>query len=265
MNPKPVSRKLPPVPNAFPSSSTHSSTIASAPKKSNPAPAPAPHPSVSRPIIKLKVSSQSKATGPSQQELKSRKRAKLTDSPSSLVLDAPTGPPPPYVDDGSHDILQEVLAIEREKEQRQRAQLEKERSATIATGKRKKGDIDEDEILQLATPAKKERSPPSSSAGKPQTIPPSTNSRLTVPPIKVKKEKPVEPLRSAAPVPSLKGKEKEVLPPDNHIKQSKQRKSAQGTPINEKKCKDLLKTLLRVPESLIFRQPVDPIRDGCPT
>jgi transcription initiation factor TFIID subunit 2 len=173
------------------------------------------------------------------------------------------------VDDGSHDILQEVLAIEREKERRQRTQLEKERSTTIVTGQRKKGGIDEDEILQLATPAKKERSsPPDSSAGKLQTIPPSTNSRPTVPPIKVKKEKPVELLRSAgnhSPVPSLKGKEKEVSPPDNHAKQSKQRKAAPGTPINEKKCKDLLKTLLRVPESLIFRQPVDPIRDGCPT
>jgi len=86
-----------------------------------------------------------------------QKKPKLTDSPSSLVRDAPPGPPPPYVDDGSRDILQEVLAIKREKEQRQRAQLEKERSTAVAiTGKRKKDDlIDKEEILRLATPAKK--------------------------------------------------------------------------------------------------------------
>lgn len=267
VNPKPDPRKLPPVPKAFPSLSTDSSTIIYGQKKTDPTPA-APRPSVSRPTIKLKVASQDKASEPSQQEAKSRKKAKLAVSPSSLVLDAPTGPPPPYVDDGSHDILQEVLAIEREKEQRQRAQLEKDRSSTVVAGKRKQGDIDEDEILQLATPSKKERPSSDSSAGKPQTIPLSTNSRPSIPPVKMKKEKLAESSRSAgnhSPVPSLKGKEKEVIPPDNLAKQSKQRKTMQGTPLNEKKCKELLKTLLRVPESLIFRQPVDPIRDGCPT
>jgi len=200
---------------------------------------------------------------------KTQKKPKLTDSPSSLVLDAPPGPPPPYVDDGSHDILQEVLAIEREKEQRQRAQLEKERSTAVAiTGKRKKDNvIDEEEILRLATPAKKERpSPPGPSAVRPKAHLQS-NSRPSALPNKVKKEKTAQLSRastSRSPVPSVKGKEKEVML-DNESTQGKPRKQAHGTPINEKKCKDLLKTLLKVPESVIFKEPVDPVRDGCPT
>ena len=200
---------------------------------------------------------------------KTQKKPKLTDSPSSLVLDAPPGPPPPYVDDGSHDILQEVLAIEREKEQRQRAQLEKERSTAVAiTGKRKKDDvIDEEEILRLATPAKKERpSPPGPSAVRPKAHL-QANSRPSALPNKVKKEKTAQLSRastSRSPVPSVKGKEKEVML-DNESTQGKPRKQVHGTPINEKKCKDLLKTLLKVPESVIFKEPVDPVRDGCPT
>jgi len=246
--------------------SSTSSTIVYKPRKLEPPTAPSllPQPTPARAVIKLKVGSQNKAGSSSQSSAKSKK-SKATEPPSSLLLNTPSGPPPPYVDDGSHDILQEVLAIEREKELRQRAQLDKERSViNTVTGKRKKDTIvDEDEILQLATPAKKERAtPPGASASKPQAVSSIPNSR---PSTKIKKERLSETLRSSnnhSPAPSAKGKEKEII---SENAQSDMPRKAAGVPINEKKCKDLLKTLLKLPESLIFRQPVDPQRDGCPT
>jgi transcription initiation factor TFIID subunit 2 len=39
----------------------------------------------------------------------------------------------------------------------------------------------------------------------------------------------------------------------------------QATPVNEKKVKEVLKTLTKVPEAAIFLRPVDPVLDGCPT
>lgn len=231
-------------------------------------PLPQPEPGPARPIIKLKVGSQNnnKVAGSSSQPSTKSKKSKGTESPSSLLLNAPSGPPPPYVDDGSHDILQEVLAIEREKELRQRAHLDKERSVVnTVTGKRKKGTIvDEDEILRLATPAKKERAtPPGASTSKPQAI---SSIPISRPSAKIKKVKPSESSRSSnnhSPAPSAKGKEKEVLISGNASDNA--RKVAPRVPINEKKCKDLLKNLIKLPESLIFRQAVDPLRDGCPT
>ena len=250
-----------------------SSTVHHKPRKLEPSftppPLPQPEPGPARTILKLKVGSQNNkvAGSSSQPSTKSKKSSKSTESPSSLLLNAPSGPPPPYVDDGSHDILQEVLAIEREKELRQRAHLDKERSVVnTVTGKRKKDTIvDEDEILRLATPAKKERAtPPGASTSKPQAISSIPNSR---PSTKIKKAKPSESSRSSnnhSPAPSAKGKEKEVLISEN-AQSDNARKAAPGAPINEKKCKDLLKNLIKLPESLIFRQAVDPLRDGCPT
>jgi transcription initiation factor TFIID subunit 2 len=89
----------------------------------------------------------------------------------------------------------------------------------------------------------------------------------------VKKEKPSE-LRHPAstnevvPKPSIKGKEKEIQSqasvPTVHSK-AKKLPAIQATPINEKKCKELLKALLKIPEAGLFSRPVDPIKDGCPT
>jgi transcription initiation factor TFIID subunit 2 len=266
---RPVARRVfstPPPKPASPSSTPSSTVYVKSRKLNTPSATSAlPQPIPARAIIKLKVGSQNKvAESSSQNSVKSKKPKNVVDSVSGLLLDAPSGPPPPYVDDGSHDILQEVLAIEREKELRQRAQLDKERSVpNTVIGKRKKDkDVDEDEILRLATPAKKDRAtPPSASTSKPQAV--SLNPRRR-PTAKVKKEKPSESSRSSnvhSPAPSAKGKEKEIAIPDN----AKTRKAVPGMPINEKKCKDLLKALIKVPESLIFRQPVDPLRDGCPT
>ncbi|KAF9531853.1 hypothetical protein CPB83DRAFT_785561 [Crepidotus variabilis] len=273
--PKAFPRILPPIPKAFPVTTPPIPSPGSSKKiDQTPAPTPVPPP---RPTIKLKVGSQSKPlpTETTSATSKPKKpKVKPTASPPS-ALETPSGPPPPYVDDGSHDILQEVLAIEREKnEQRQRVHSDKGRTGvTQHSGKRKKDDdIDEDEILQLATPAKKERpSPPGPATQKPPNTVPAPGVRTILPAIKVKKDKISESSRSSAnnsPAPSTKGKEKEISPSRQappQPSQPKPRKPVHATPINERKCKEVLKTLLKLPESVIFRQPVDPINDGCPT
>jgi transcription initiation factor TFIID subunit 2 len=221
--------------------------------------------SSSRPTIKLKVGAQSKAQDePSSKPAK--RKTKISEPPSSHTPDAP---PPPYVDDGSHDILQEVLAIEREKnQQRQRSISDKEKAVPSAIpSKRKKiDDVDDDDILELVAPVKKERpSPPE----------PSSSSSISIrkpafsPSVKIKKDKvsdvPRPPTTSVSSGTSLKGKEKEVAPKPPAAGSSKPRKPVQYTPINEKKCRDLLKVLGRVPEAYLFARPVDPVLDGCPT
>lgn len=282
---KPQPRTLPPVPKSFPSRPVP----ASAPEKGKASSVPdsVPVASTSRPIIKLKVGSQSKPVEtPSESVPKVRvKKPKPLESSTSVtpVIDAP---PPPYVDDGSHDILQEVLAIEREKdEQRHRLVVEKDKDKPTvngASGKRKKPDIvDEDDILALTKPAKKERpspSGPSSTSSKAEAqgpVPPSTKAASGMQRPKKEKVEASRPPKAESPRISLKGKEKEVAPPTQALPpsttptpvQTKTKKPpvVQATPLNDKKCKDLLRALAKVPEAAIFMHPVDPIRDGCPT
>jgi len=216
---------------------------------------------------------------------------------------SPDAPPPPYVDDGSHDILQEVLAIEREKsEKRIRSEkVVKDKERPVANGtsnKRKKDDsggISEDDILALATPSKKERptppapGPSTSISIKPRmVIPATTKSTPTPEPSKSSRNSESAPPRKPStsrdiPKISLKGKEKEKessappVPPtkahrDSSAKPSRdsslkphREESQSAIPINEKKCRELMKTLQRLPEAAIFARPVDPELDGCPT
>lgn len=222
--------------------------------------------SSSRPTIKLRVGAQSKAQDtPSEPSKPSKRKTKIPESPSSHTPDAP---PPPYVDDGSHDILQEVLAIEREKnQQRQRSLGEKEKIApSTIPGKRKKiDDVDDDDILELVAPVKKERPSPPEPASSSISI----KKPVFLPSIKIKKDKVLEasrpPTSSVSPGTSLKGKEKEVVSTPPAAGSNKPRKPEQYTPINEKKCRDLLKVLGKVPEAYLFARPVDPVLDGCPT
>ncbi len=190
---------------------------------------PAPTPSASRPVIKLKVNAQSTATSSQSEAAGSipapkakNRKSRTADAPFLDAIVASLEPPPPYIDDGSHDILQEVIAIEREKKQRSMATKDREKpSANGATGKRKKSDstFDEDDILALATPSKKERvSPPG----------PTPTS-----------------------IPNQSSKSKKL--------------SVSVTPVNEKKCRDLLKIIQKIPDTAIFLRPVDPVLDGCPT
>jgi transcription initiation factor TFIID subunit 2 len=226
--------------------------------------------SSSRPTIKLKVGTQSKVPDtPSEPSPKpSKRKTKLAESPSSHTPDAP---PPPYVDDGSHDILQEVLAIEREKDQqRQKSMTEKEKvvPSSIPSKRKKVDNVDDDDILELVAPVKKER--PSPPGPEPSSSSSSSSISIKKPtlPIKIKKDKAVEvprPITSVSPGSSLKGKEREVVSMPPAAVSNKPRKPVQYTPINEKKCKDLLKVLSKVPESYLFLRPVDPVLDGCPT
>jgi transcription initiation factor TFIID subunit 2 len=237
---RPPPKVLPPVPQAFP----------------DPPPSE-PTPSTSRQTIKFKAPQPKEAT-PKLVPKPSRRKPKVELPPPDLPTDPP---PPPYEDDGSHDILQEVLALEREKDEKVR-----HRSSVTTNGKRKKVDISteeedeaEDDLLALATPAKKGRpSPPEASSS-------------AVPKIVLKSKPPADPPESRAatvdvPRISVKGKEKEVpVAGGSSAHRSKKSPVAQAVPVDEKKCKQLLTTLMKLPESGIFLRPVDPELDGCPT
>lgn len=245
------------------------------PQRNEPTPSVA---STSRPMIKLKVGSQSKVLAePIERASENTKPPKRKSKPSELptVLDAP---PPPYVDDGSHDILQEVLAIEREKnEQRHRGSDRERAESATSSGKRRKLDVEED-ILALAVPLKKERPTPPGPSNNVKThkSSPVSTPKPSEPPAKPKKDRLVDSSRSSMSIdqplpPSLKGKEREISKPSPastpvpSAPQNKPRKPTQATPINVKKCKELMKVLYKLPESGIFLRPVDVVLDGCPT
>ncbi|KAI0718881.1 hypothetical protein C8T65DRAFT_569811 [Cerioporus squamosus] len=256
----------------------------------------APSPSTSKPVPKPKG--------------RKPKEPKLSEVPPPAPIAAPAPPPPvDEIDDGSADLLAEVIAIEeqskkdkghdrrhqsqsstpghREKEREKPpapppADKGKERQAPkLIIGKRKKEADPEDEILALATPAKKERS--TGPTPGPSTVPPAVPSRaatprhtespvparngVTIPKPKDRPSKPSPPVsehKSAPPRISIKGKEKEPSRPATPNGKPK-KALAQPTPLNEKKCREILRTLSKIPECHIFAKPVDPILDGCPT
>ena len=188
-------------------------------------------------------------------------------------------PPPPYIDDGSHDLLQEVIAME---ELEREDGSKKASSSKHTNGKRKFIDMDldaDDELLSLALDDDKrpEKSPirhvePEKTEPIPAPTPP--------PPVKIlqlsQKAKKSAESSSTPPRPatvSSKGKEKEIAPPVAAPIPPKPTKKASTpaqappapTPINEKKCRDILKNLTKMPQAGIFSRPVDPLHDGCPT
>ena len=238
---------------------------------------------------------------------KKPKEPKLSEVPPPVPAPAPTPalPPPAFddMDDGSRELLEEVIAIEREQKKgkgherrpppppREKERpppppadkgKDKERSIPkLVIGKRKKEDVDttEDEILALATPAKKER-PTAHSAGPSSvsTPPASTPKRVESPTparngiashkTKERLPKPSPPVteHTATPPRALtKGKEKEVSRPATPANGKPKRAPAQTTPLNDKKCRDTLRLLMKQPEAFIFNQPVNPEADGCPT
>jgi len=168
-----------------------------------------------------------------------------------------------------------VIAIEKEKEKLVASKKQRQLTAgtePVAAGKRKKNLLDEleedDEILALASPSKKpSRSPQPSSTEKEvrATSPgklPGSSIKIKRPSISVPEPvvnpgvKPPAESRQ----PSTKGKEKETASPA-----PTRPSSASETPINKVKAREVLKTLLKLPEAAIFSRPVDPIQDGCPT
>lgn len=156
-------------------------------------------------------------------------------------------PPPPYIDDGSHDLLQEVLAVERQQKQRVAPESKRtvlDSSSKGSSSKRKAVEVepedDEDAELLSLTTSKRHR--PASPEPSPRFQP----ARVIVP----------GPSQRHTSIPSTKGKERAHTPSTS---------GRSTTPINEKKCKDLLRTLQNDPSSAIFRVPVHAINDGCPT
>ncbi|TFY68605.1 hypothetical protein EVJ58_g911 [Rhodofomes roseus] len=261
-----------------------------APSDSRPAESPASAtPAASRPSIKLKVGGATLSETPSKPATKAKGKKAQPREPAP-----PPRPPTPVIDDGSADLLEEVIAIERQKDQgrKQRTthstEKEKEKHAPkLVIGKRKKPfeDQTEDEILALATPSKKERpAPPTPVAGQSSAastpapkarhngVPHTNGSAVQTSKAKTVKATTVAPSEPATEVPqraSAKGKEKEVATPvvtPRATTPAKPKKAVvQATPVNEKKCREILKMLMKVPEARIFLKPVDPIMDGCPT
>jgi transcription initiation factor TFIID subunit 2 len=178
------------------------------------------------------------------------------------------------VDDGSFDLLEEVIAIEKEKERLVASKKQRQSTAgseTVVPGKRKKDLLEEleedEEILALASPSKKpSRSPQPGStekevrAASPAKFPGPTNVKrpsisISEPASNPDVKPPTESRQS-----STKGKEKEVSSPA-----PTRLSAASETPINKVKAREVLKSLLKLPEAAIFSRPVDPIQDGCPT
>lgn len=267
-----------------------------APRVEEAAPTPAPVQKISVPTIKLKIGVNGAAPLPATSssakpapKAKGRKpkEPKLSEVPPPAPATAPERAPT-FIDDGSADLLEEVIAIEREQSRK-----DKERSPValpdkgkekqvpkLIIGKRKKpvDDPTEDEILALATPAKKERA--SVALAGPSNAPsPATNkltgsaapSRNGAAPQRSKDKQPSKPSRAPSVEPasapaaraSAKGKEKEVSRQSTPAVAKPTKITS--TPMNEKKCREVLRLLTRIPEAVIFLKPVDPVLDGCPT
>ena len=186
--------------------------------------------------------------------------------------DTPSIPVVP-VDDGSFDLLEEVIAIEKEKERLVASKKQRQSTAgseTVVPGKRKKDLLEEleedEEILALASPSKKpSRSPqPSTEKDVRATSPAKFSGSIHVKRPSISVSEPAAIPEVKPPVESrqspTKGKEKEVSSPA-----PTRLSAASETPMNKVKAREVLKNLLKLPEAAIFSRPVDPIQDGCPT
>jgi transcription initiation factor TFIID subunit 2 len=247
-----------------------------APPKVPTTPAPSTGGTASTPTLKLKIGGNivPRATPPAPSDKSTTPKTVITVKPKGRKPKPVETAPAPVVDDGSFDLLEEVIAIEKEKEKLVASKKQRQMTAgpeAVAPGKRKKDLLDEleedEEILALASPSKKpSKSPQPGStekelrAASPGKLPgsiklkrPSITALEPAPNPEVKP--PVESRQ-----PSAKGKEKDV-PLPVPTKPS----AASETPINKAKAREVLKNLLKSPEAVIFSRPVDPIQDGCPT
>lgn len=195
-----------------------------------PLPPPPPPP---RQTIKLKVNGHANGTGPPRPSQQSK-------PPKALKPKPPAAPPPDSDDDdGAKDLLEEVLAMEEEQKQEKKSKAPR-LTMSIPRKERSSEDLRSQEVAPVAGPSR--------SAPTPSTL-------------KIKK-----PVNGHGPQ-SSKGKEREVIRPTPTPSPSKYRNgsSAEGTPIAEKKCREILKKLVVMPQALLFRQPVDAELLGCPT
>lgn len=236
------------------------------------------------PSLKLKIGGNftPRATPPAPSNGSAPPKTVITVKPKGRKAKPVGTVPAPVVDDGSYDLLEEVIAIEKEKEKGKLVASKKQRPfaappEVIAPVKRKKDLLEEleedEEILALASPSKKpSKSPQPGTIEKEKEWRASSPAKFTG---SIKIKKPTIPALEHTASPEVrppvenrqqptKGKEKEkerdVVPP------APTRASVTSeTPINKVRAREVLKILLKLPEAAIFSRPVDPIQDGCPT
>lgn len=132
----------------------------------------------------------------------------------------------------------------------------------------------DDDVLASAAPLKKRPSPSvGPTAGGPSTPSPAPSQAQrngTGVTLKLKAPKPAptpptlprpEPSPPSEPIRNGKGKE----PEGRGTSIGPKPKGPGSTPVNVKRCKDVMKALQKIPDSAIFARPVDPVADGCPT
>jgi transcription initiation factor TFIID subunit 2 len=228
------------------------------------------------PTLKLKIGGNLalRATPPAPSDNTITPKTAISVKPKGRKPKPADTPLAAVVDDGSFDLLEEVIAIEKEKERLVASKKQRQSTAgleTVTPVKRKKDLLEEleedEEILALASPSKKpSRSPQPISiekevrAASPAKVPGSINVKrasisVSEPAVNPEVKPPAESRRSPS-----KGKEKEVSSPA-----PTRLSAASETPINKGKAREVLKNLLKLPEAAIFSRPVDPIQDGCPT
>ncbi len=228
------------------------------------------------PTLKLKIGGNlaARATPPAPSDNTTTPRTVISVKSKGRKPKPADTPPAPVVDDGSFDLLEEVIAIEKEKERQVVSKKQRQSTAgleAVTPVKRKKDLLEEleedEEILALASPSKKpSRSPQPSSiekevpAASPAKVPGSINVKrpsisVSEPAVNSEVKPPAESRQSP-----LKGKEKEGSSPA-----PTRLSAATEAPINKAKAREVLKNLLKLPEAAIFSRPVDPIQDGCPT
>jgi len=214
-----------------------------------------------RPTIKLKIGGGTHDNGPVN-GMGAKTPAKPKKPPAESTPSKPPPPPKPAV----------------KEEPRASVKLRTNGVAHSNKGEKRKKTSDaifsDDDILASAAPLKKRPSPLlGSTTGGPSTPSPAPSqpqrngSGMT---FKLKTPKPtVSPPTSTRPEPSppsepiRNGKGKE--PEGRGASVGPKPKVPASTPVNTKRCKDVIKTLQRIPDSAIFSRPVDPIADGCPT
>ena len=236
------------------------------------------------PSLKLKIGGNftPRATPPAPSNGSVPPKTVITVKPKGKKPKPVDATPAPVMDDGSYDLLEEVIAIEKEKEKL--VASKKQRPFAVppeatAPVKRKKDLLDEleedEEILALASPSKKpSKSPqpgaiekewratsPAKFSGsikiKKPPIPAPVTEHTASPEAKPPAESRQQPAKGKE---KEKEKEKEVVPP------APSRASVTSEmPINKARAREVLKILLKLPEAAIFSRPVDPIQDGCPT
>lgn len=246
-----------------------------APTKAPATPAATTGAATPTPTLKLKIGGNpaARATPPAPSGNTTTPKTVISVKPKGRKPKPADTPLAAVVDDGSFDLLEEVIAIEKEKERKVASKKQRQSTAgseTVTPVKRKKDlleELDEDEeILALASPSKKpSRSPQPSSiekevrAASPAKVPGPTNvKRVPISvsePVNPEVKPPAESRRSPS-----KGKEKEVSSPA-----PTRLSAASETSINKAKAREVLKNLLKLPEAAIFSRPVDPTQDGCPT